>query len=233
MRKGFTLVELSIVLVIIGLLIGGILVGQSMISSAKINKVVKQLSQYDIVVVNFREKYRQLPGDSTKFPVVVGTTQNDDKKLNGYDTGRFWYHLSLGIGLKNQLGVSYSAFDPYTANLNKSTCPQFDIEQNPLEPCLSVGSYWQVSTTTLANMYLYGSGKPALGLAGVIRPTDSLALDTKIDNGIANTGLVGSYSAGCNTGAAYNISDSSFACMLSILLGAGSGMANGIDPLFN
>jgi len=36
--SGFTLVELSIVLVIIGLLISGILVGQSLTESAQINK---------------------------------------------------------------------------------------------------------------------------------------------------------------------------------------------------
>ena len=47
-KSGFTLVELSIVLVIIGLLIGGILVGQSLIESAKMNSFVRQVQQIDI-----------------------------------------------------------------------------------------------------------------------------------------------------------------------------------------
>ena len=64
MKKGFTLVELSIVLVIIGLLIGGILVGQSLIESAKTTATLQQLSQFDIAVSNFSTKYKQLPGDS-------------------------------------------------------------------------------------------------------------------------------------------------------------------------
>jgi len=63
MRKGFTLVELSIVLVIIGLLIGGILAAQSMISSAKIQKTVKQIEQFDIASANVVTKFNCLPGD--------------------------------------------------------------------------------------------------------------------------------------------------------------------------
>jgi prepilin-type N-terminal cleavage/methylation domain-containing protein len=39
MQKGFTLVELSIVLVIVGLLTGGILVAQSMVSTAKVENL--------------------------------------------------------------------------------------------------------------------------------------------------------------------------------------------------
>ena len=37
-RAAFTLVELSIVLVILGLLVGGVLTGQSLIHAAQLNK---------------------------------------------------------------------------------------------------------------------------------------------------------------------------------------------------
>ena len=40
-NKGFTLVEIAIVLVIIGLLIGGVLKGQEMIENAKIKRIMK------------------------------------------------------------------------------------------------------------------------------------------------------------------------------------------------
>lgn len=63
MRKGFTLVELSIVLVIIGLLVGGILAAQSMISTARINSQVRQLQQFDIAFNNFKSSYNRMPGE--------------------------------------------------------------------------------------------------------------------------------------------------------------------------
>jgi prepilin-type N-terminal cleavage/methylation domain-containing protein len=67
MKQGFTLVELSIVLVIIGLLIGGILVAQSMIDTSKIEAQVRQIGQFDSAVANFVTKYNSLPGDSPQF----------------------------------------------------------------------------------------------------------------------------------------------------------------------
>ena len=67
MRRGFTLVELSIVLVIIGLLVGGILVGQSLISSAKISSQIQQIAHFDAGVGAFKAKYKFLPGDAPGF----------------------------------------------------------------------------------------------------------------------------------------------------------------------
>lgn len=67
MKKGFTLVELALVLVVIGLLIGGLLAAQSMIASAKINSQVAQFSQLDAIVLSFKAKYNFLPGDAPMF----------------------------------------------------------------------------------------------------------------------------------------------------------------------
>lgn len=62
-RPGFTLIELSIVLVVIGLLVGGILVGRDLIYTAELRSVVRQIEQYDTAVMTFKDKYRGLPGD--------------------------------------------------------------------------------------------------------------------------------------------------------------------------
>jgi len=64
-RDGFTLIELSIVLVIIGLIVGGILVGQNLISAATLRAQISQIEKYNTAANTFREKYGYLPGDIT------------------------------------------------------------------------------------------------------------------------------------------------------------------------
>lgn len=59
----FTLIELSIVLVIIGLLVGGVLVGRDLISAARIRSQISQIEKYQTAVNTFRVKYNYLPGD--------------------------------------------------------------------------------------------------------------------------------------------------------------------------
>jgi len=51
---GFTLVELSIVLVIIGLIAGGILVGQDMIEAATVRAQISQIEKYETAANAFR-----------------------------------------------------------------------------------------------------------------------------------------------------------------------------------
>ena len=61
---GFTLIEISIVLVIIGLLVGGILTGQSLIDAATQRAQIAQIQKYNTALHTFELKYNgYLPGD--------------------------------------------------------------------------------------------------------------------------------------------------------------------------
>src|SRR5574341_659519 len=62
-QKGFTLVEIAIVLVIIGLLLGGILKGQEMITQAKIKNVIADFSGVSAAYHGYQDRYRRIPGD--------------------------------------------------------------------------------------------------------------------------------------------------------------------------
>ncbi len=70
MSKAFSLVELSIVLVILGLLTGGILSGQSLIRASELRGVTTEYQVYQSAINSFRDKYMGYPGDfrdATKF----------------------------------------------------------------------------------------------------------------------------------------------------------------------
>lgn len=74
---GFTLIELSIVLVIIGLIVGGVLVGQDLINSSRIRAQIKQFEDYKLALNNFKLKYNCLPGDCAS-ATAFGFTGNGD-----------------------------------------------------------------------------------------------------------------------------------------------------------
>lgn len=64
-QKGFTLVEIAIVLVIIGLLLGGILKGQEMIVQAKIKNAMADFSGISAAYHGYQDRYRAIPGDDS------------------------------------------------------------------------------------------------------------------------------------------------------------------------
>ncbi len=62
-RSGFTLIELSIVIVIIGLIVGGITVGRHLTEIARLQKVMRQIESYNAATGAFRARFNALPGD--------------------------------------------------------------------------------------------------------------------------------------------------------------------------
>ena len=62
-NKAFSLIELSIVLIIIGLLVAGITGGQSLIYSAKINGAMTEIQNFKQGIFAFKALKDRLPGD--------------------------------------------------------------------------------------------------------------------------------------------------------------------------
>jgi prepilin-type N-terminal cleavage/methylation domain-containing protein len=62
-QRGFTLVELAIVLVIVGLLIGGILKGQQLIETSRMTTTAAQIKAIEAAALTFQDTYNALPGD--------------------------------------------------------------------------------------------------------------------------------------------------------------------------
>jgi len=107
-QKGFTLVEIAIVLVIVGLLIGGVLKGQEMITNAKLKRIESDNAGIAAAMFSYQDRYTQLPGDDSqadgRFDIYASASNvlgDGDGIIDGpWGTGAatdetkiFWKHL--------------------------------------------------------------------------------------------------------------------------------------------
>lgn len=213
MRKGFTLVELSIVLVIIGLLIGGILAAQSMISAAKYTKAAQQLTQLDIAVGNFKTKYNQWPGDSN----IISPQGNNDTMVAYDESFNAWVHLSTAMGLKNARGGDYQTIAWSGNGRTDVNCPDLDL---PKYTGTLVAKRCIVLASTLPGMQPWlnmetGNLGDGTDFYYAFRPIDLMTLDKKVDDGNGNTGvLIANWNNGAciDGGGNYQLNTATFVC---------------------
>jgi prepilin-type N-terminal cleavage/methylation domain-containing protein len=202
--KGFTLVELSIVLLIIGLIIGGITAGSSLIKQASLRSVISEQRSFSVAINNFLIAYGSLPGDiknaSSFWPSCDATPANCNGNGDGTiyfnftastnESYRAWQHLSLaGIIQGSYTGVggppSYQCYPSTVVPLSKFGSNNGYFFDN-------AGTYNVVITL----------GGVASGIecnSSSISPADAYNIDTKIDDGIPNTGVIQVY-GGLNSG---------------------------------
>lgn len=210
-QKGFTLVELAIVLVIIGLLIGGILAGRSMVQTAAISATVRDLTQYDTSVGNFDAKFKCLPGDCNKFSNGNGDRMildhNATTVVFSGEIGNFWRDLSFS-GLKPNSGYAQFSSPGNGTNLNyyqisgQSGNDQY-IPFIPFDKKMGVMAFYNETAPT-GNFYRMGRLSTDGGGTGYVVsdwqrgffPSEAIAFDRKMDDGNSRTGDVMADSSG-------------------------------------
>lgn len=73
---GFSLLELAIVIAIIALVSGGIVAGRTVIRNAEIREALGEYDRHQKAIVEFQERYIQLPGDFNGATANWGTASN-------------------------------------------------------------------------------------------------------------------------------------------------------------
>ena len=213
----FTLVELSIVLVIIGLIIGGVMVGRDLINTATVRSQVSQIEKYNSAVNTFHGKYGCLPGDCAIAATYgLGQNGNGDGAVGGLGCCGNTALIGFGCGYCSQ-GENYDFFyqlqqaglvntnatgnagASYTVAGFKGTFPQAVVLNNVLvipvwwgNVNLSNGSIdpqWVDFSNGFFLGFVYdGGGAPFFSSA--LSPLMAGQIDTKVDDGLPGSGNV-------------------------------------------
>ncbi|MEO8631490.1 MAG: prepilin-type N-terminal cleavage/methylation domain-containing protein [Betaproteobacteria bacterium] len=183
-NRGFTLIEIAIVLVIVGLLLGGVLAGQELIRSARVRNLISQQDGAKAAFFGFEDRYRALPGDYSQADVNIACPATC---LVGNGNGRIepgtggairedilaWSHLSAA----GFLNGSYTM----TSGPIVSATPQ-NTPQNPY------GAYVQVAFDHAWGDSFNAMDRHTIKTGNQIPVAIIAEVDRKIDDGLPYTG---------------------------------------------
>jgi len=188
-QKGFTLIEIAIVLVIIGLLLGGVLKGQELINTARVRAMNNTVDGITAAWFSFQDRYRSFPGDysnaqsTVNLPGIpgaaIGPAGGNGNGLVGTDNERalVWVHLEAA----GYLTGGYTN-DAALVAATEYACPPTVCPDNGFGSGMNL-SYGSLVQTGAANTHELVSGR------GV--PVEVIAeLDRKVDDGSPNSGAM-------------------------------------------
>lgn len=240
-KSAFSLIELSIVLIIIGLLVAGVTGGASLIKSSELRSVITEARSWAIAVNGFYNQFNALPGD---FGTALGSSSVGDGDgtiefatgpgtiTNGtyYEGRNAWVQLkAAGILDSNVLSqatsitASNTTISSFGANLpaSKIRSSGWDFEynsttsQNTVVLTGAIGASTACSAgSTTASTTLTSTTSCA---TGAITPTDALSLDSKFDDGSAINGKLRGIRSTCfnSTTGVYSTTLSTKDCAIS------------------
>lgn len=187
LQRGYTYIELAIVLVVIGLIVAGIVNSDGLTNSAKMRHVIKDLQTYQSAYNNFRGQYNVLPGDMGDATTYWNTTNNgsndgvilDATACGGSrETLCAWQQLSLARFLEKS----------YTGAPVGGT--RYVPDQN-IPPAIDNSSGFIFEAWGGLPALLITAPRGATGFDGAaLSVADARNIDEKLDDGNANLGNV-------------------------------------------
>ena len=205
-NDGFTLIEVSIVLVIIALIVGGILVGEDLIVSAKIRSEATQLQKFRTAVNSFRNKYDAVPGDilpadAARFGLGYTAILGSDSNGNGiidYPLSNFIFwteHLNFFSQLSKakMIDGSYTV-NPWGLESVGQNFPELKINSSlgilPMEdPVNFLSGHWMILGVPSFN-FSSTVGWMNQSVKFSYTPIQAQNLDKKLDDGIPSSGTI-------------------------------------------
>jgi len=233
-KKGFTLIELSIVIVIIGLIVAGVVGGQALVRQANLRSIVTDFNKYETAINTFLLSFDQLPGDMNNARDYWGNTVNNgngDKFImvegppyrEGLDA---WEHMSRADILNNgYVGSSVSPTPPGDNAIANINMPESSISNVLFAIFGSTGNIiFNKSVDVAITLGTVQTGtSPCAWCEGGLTPKEARSIDSKMDDGVAHHGKLlgvdgnspaaGSCSAKFPTsGADYNLASTQKGC---------------------
>ncbi|MEK6746145.1 MAG: prepilin-type N-terminal cleavage/methylation domain-containing protein [Pseudomonadota bacterium] len=211
--KGFTLIELSLVLVIIGLIVGGVLVGRDLIKSAEIRAQIKQVEQYTLAYNTFKLKYACIPGDCKNATDYFTGTANGDgdgivESSFGYspdvefdlEQSRFFEQLSLANLIPGKfsssltLGIGFPATilapkKGFVAGKARSTNVSSCITSTYSYDCFAAGK-WNTGLFFFVGNPTDTPWTNTNDSYGLFTPAQTQSIDQKLDDGFPHSGVL-------------------------------------------
>jgi len=183
LQRGFTLLEIVIVVLIIGFLLAGVLKSQELITSAKVKRVAGQLDEIRSAYFGFQDRFKALPGDYASAGANLncgtltclhgngnGRVRENEPVVDGnqpHEELLLWSHLSTAGFLKGS----------YTMSDGESQASDSNAPKNPY------AMYLQIAFDGNYGSGANGLARHNLNTGAQIPVSVLMELDRKIDDG--------------------------------------------------